>query len=219
MLVVLKFLSWAIYLGSGTSGGTMAPLFTIGGGIGALLGAGAAATMPSLGIDPRVAGLVGMAAMFAGASHALLASVVMAFETTRQPLGLLPLLAGCSAAYLVSLLVHRNSIMTEKLARRGTRVQAEYAVDHLAHVTVRDAATENVVSIRATATLAEVRGWIASGAGGTTHQGFPVLDDEGLLIGVVTRRDLHSAEDHRRNGEVDDQPRGQILAGTALLLR
>ena len=61
-----------------------------------------------------------MAAMFAGASRALLASVVFAFETTRQPMGLLPLLGGCSAAYLVSLLLMRNSIMTEKIARRGT---------------------------------------------------------------------------------------------------
>ena len=61
-----------------------------------------------------------MAAIFAGASHALLASVVFAFETTRQPLGLLPLLGGCTAAYLVSLLLMRHSIMTEKLARRGS---------------------------------------------------------------------------------------------------
>ncbi|MDB4883077.1 MAG: Cl-channel voltage-gated family protein, partial [Gemmatimonadetes bacterium] len=94
-LVLLKFVSWSVYLGSGTSGGTLAPLFTIGGGLGAWIGAHAARVAPSLGVDARVAGLVGMAAMFAGASHALLTAVVFAFETTRQPLGLLPLLAGC----------------------------------------------------------------------------------------------------------------------------
>src|SRR5690606_19186993 len=80
LFVVLKFISWSIYLGSGTSGGTLAPLFIIGGGLGAALGSAADALWPGLGMDASVAGLVGMAAIFAGASHALLASVVFAFE-------------------------------------------------------------------------------------------------------------------------------------------
>src|SRR5262249_57203051 len=96
VLVVLKLLCWAISLGSGPSGGTLAPLFTIGGGLGAWIGAIVGASAPGLGVDANVAGLVGMAAMFAGASHAVLASVVFAFETTRQPVGLLPLLVGCT---------------------------------------------------------------------------------------------------------------------------
>ena len=75
--------------------------------------------------------LVGMAAIFAGASRALLASVVFAFETTLQPLGLLPLLGGCTAAYLVSCLLMQHTIMTEKIARRGVRVPAEYSADFL----------------------------------------------------------------------------------------
>ena len=190
VLVVLKFISWAVYLGSGTSGGTLAPLFTIGGGLGAWLGAHIARWAPGLGLDPRIAGLVGMAAIFAGASHALLTSVVFAFETTRQPLGLLPLLAGCSAAYLVSMRLARHSIMTEKLARRGAPIRSEYAIDHLSHVRVSDVASEDVITLRAGDTLDAVRGWLASGAGGYTHQGFPVLDTDGLLVGVVTRRDL-----------------------------
>ena len=190
VLAILKLVSWAIALGSGTSGGTLAPLFTIGGGLGAWLGTQAAAAAPGLGIDPRVAGLVGMAAMFAGASHALLASVVFAFETTRQPMGLLPLLAGCAASYLVSLLLNRNSIMTEKLARRGAPVATEYATDHLATVLVRDAAVRHVVTLRGEDSLDTVRQWLASGAPGSSHQGFPVLDAEGLLVGVLTRRDL-----------------------------
>ena len=82
-----KLLSWALSLGSGTSGGTLAPLFTIGGALGTVLGAAAIAVLPSAGVDIRMAALVGMAAMFAGASRALLASVVFAFETTRQPIG------------------------------------------------------------------------------------------------------------------------------------
>jgi len=193
VLVVLKFLSWAIYLGSGTSGGTLAPLFTIGGGLGAALGSLGVAFVPSLGVDAHIAALVGMAAIFAGASHALLASVVFAFETTRQPLGLLPLLAGCSAAYLVSLLMMRSSIMTEKLARRGARVRTEYAADYLSQVLVRDGLSREVVSLRGGDRLAEVRRWLASGGRGASHQGFPVIDEKGELCGVLTRRDLLDA--------------------------
>src|SRR5512132_3231869 len=108
VLVLFKLVSWSIALGSGTSGGTLAPLFTIGGGFGALAGEMLQRWVPSLGVDPRIAGLVGMAAMFAGASRALLTSIVFAFETTLQPLGLLPLLGGCTAAYLVSLFRMRH---------------------------------------------------------------------------------------------------------------
>ena len=193
MLVAFKLASWALALGSGTSGGTLAPLFTIGGGLGALAGGLAQRLAPVLALDVRVAGLVGMAAMFAGASRALLASIVFAFETTRQPMGLLPLLAGCSAAYLVSMLRMRHTIMTEKLARRGTPVGTDYSADHLAHQLVRDHAAAPVITLRADETLGTVRGWLAAGAGGATHQGFPVVDGGGHLVGVVTRRDLSDA--------------------------
>src|SRR6185369_5095973 len=121
ILAAAKLASWLVSLGSGTSGGTLAPLLTIGGMLGALVSGAAAAIAPNAGIDPRIGALVGMAAMFAGASRALLASVVFAFETTQQPMGLLPLLGGCAAAYFVSCLGMRSSIMTEKLVRRGLR--------------------------------------------------------------------------------------------------
>jgi len=190
LFVLLKFTSWSIYLGSGTSGGTLAPLFIIGGGVGAAIGGAAEVWLPGLGLHVSVAALVGMAAIFAGASHALLASVVFAFETTRQPLGLLPLLAGCSASYLISLLLMRHSIMTEKLARRGTPIRTEYTVDYLSHVAVGDAASRAVITLRADQTVAEVRTWLGEGAGSATHHGFPVVDAQQQLIGVVTRRDI-----------------------------
>lgn len=190
MLVLLKFISWSVYLGSGTSGGTLAPLFIIGGGLGALLGAVAVDWLPALGVSVPIAGLVGMASIFAGASHALLTSVVFAFETTRQPLGLLPLLAGCSAAYLISLLMMRNSIMTEPLARRGTAVRTEYAVDYFTQVRVASVATREVVSLDTDDTIESVRAWLAARETGTTHNGFPVLDAASKVMGVVTRRDL-----------------------------
>jgi H+/Cl- antiporter ClcA len=189
-LCAFKFVSWAVSLGSGTSGGTLAPLFTIGGGAGAVTGELLAHAFPQLGLDPRIAALVGMASIFAGASRAMLASVVFAFETTLQPLGLLPLLGGCTAASLVSSLLMRNTIMTEKLARRGVRVPAEYAADYLDGIAVEDACSKDVVTLRSTQTLDEVRQWIATRAAGTAHQGFPVIDPAGRLTGVVTRRDL-----------------------------
>src|SRR4029079_3641955 len=86
-------------------------------------------------------------AMFAGASRALLASIVFAFETTLQPLGLLPLLGGCTAAYLVSCVLMRHTIMTEKIARRGVRVPSEYAADFLDQVWVGTVATKAVTAI------------------------------------------------------------------------
>ena len=190
LLCTFKFLSWAISLSSGTSGGTLAPLFIIGGALGAALGGGATALFPGAGLDVRIAGLVGMAAMFAGASRALLASIVFAFETTLQPFAMLPITAGCTAAYLVSSLLMKDTIMTEKIARRGISVPVDYAADFLAQILVREVASYQVTSLRAEQTLGEVRAWIAEGGPGSTHHGFPVVDTEVGLVGSVTRRDL-----------------------------
>lgn len=194
VLALLKLVSWAVYLGSGTSGGTLAPLFTIGSGLGAWLGAVAARHVPAIGVHPGVAGLVGMAALFAGASHALLASVVFAFETTRQPFGLLPLLGGCTAAYFVSRLLNRHSIMTEKLARRGLRVHTEYSVDYLSRVSVGAVGLRDVVTLRDDLTVEGARAWLASTGPGATHQGFPIVDAGAQLVGVLTRRDIQSPD-------------------------
>lgn len=123
---LLKFVSWSIALGSGTSGGTLAPIFTIGGGLGVATGEVLQMIVPSAGVDLRMAALIGMAASFAGASRALFASVVFALEVTGQFNCLLPLLAGCTSAFLVSALTMTNTIMTEKLVRRGHHVPSEY---------------------------------------------------------------------------------------------
>lgn len=189
-LCSMKFISWSVSLGSGTSGGTLAPLFTIGGGLGAAMGLALSQIAPGLGVDPRIAGLVGMAAIFSGASRAMLASAVFAFETTLQPFGMLPLLGGCAAAYLVSSILMRNSIMTEKIARRGVRTPEEYFADSLDQVLVREAASSNVVTFQRDDTIGQVRDWLVKNETQTSHQGFPVLDPNGTLVGLVTRRDL-----------------------------
>lgn len=194
LLCAMKFLSWSIALGSGTSGGTLAPLFTIGGGMGALVGGAAVTFLPSAGIDLRIAGLVGMAALFAGASRAMLASALFAFETTLQPMALLPLLGGCAAAYLTSSLAMRNTIMTEKIARRGVQTPTEYSTDPLDHVLVRDIASSPVITLKKAQSIRDVQEWIASGAQGSSHQGFPVVDEFDRLVGVLTRRDFLSID-------------------------
>lgn len=189
-LGIFKLISWSISLGSGTSGGTLAPLFTIGGALGGVFGVLISRFFPVLGIDPRIAGLVGMAAIFAGASRAFLASVIFAFEITRQPVGLLPLLGGCAAAYFISCFLTRNSLMTEKIARRGVRVPAEYSADFLDQIKVENIASRHLVVIKAADTVGEVRRWVTSGMNGSTHQGFPVVDIKNVLVGVVTLRDI-----------------------------
>lgn len=192
-LVLMKFISWAVSLGSGTSGGTLAPMFTFGAGLGFVFGNVAAVMFPGAGIDARVAALVGMASLFAGASRALLASAVFAFETTLQPLGLLPLLGGCGLSYLISAFFSPNSLMTEKIARRGITAPVEYLADYLDQVHVGRIATQQVVTLAADRTLADIKRWLDSDPDGSRHQGYPVVDERGILLGVVTRRNLLSA--------------------------
>jgi predicted transcriptional regulator len=88
----------------------------------------------------------------------------------------------------------RHSIVTEKIARRGVRVVGEYVADYLDQVLVHDYSARKVMTLRATDTLDVVRGWIARGEDGSSQQGFPVVDEEGRIVGVVTRRDLLGAQ-------------------------
>ena len=199
---VAKWVSWSIALGSGTSGGTLAPLFIIGGSLGAGLAMLLSGLFPEWGINPAVAGLVGMAAMFAGASRALLTAVVFAVEVTHQPNALLPLMAGCGTAYLCSSLLMNTTIMTEKISRRGVTVPDEYAADPLSQIRVDSVFSTGVVTLNAQQPLTEVQQWLQDGAATTHHQGFPVVDSQGGLRGVVTRRDLsliHISEPTRRS--------------------
>lgn len=216
LLGTLKFISWSLALGSGTSGGTLAPLFTVGGAIGATVGIVLAALFPQVGVDPRLAGLVGMAALFTGASHSMLAWVVFAFETTRQPVGLLPLLGGCAAAYLISMLNMRYSIMTEKIVRRGIPVARGYEVDYLRQQSVKEWASAPVVTLPSDEMLHEVRSRLDD-TPALTHQGFPVVTPQGQLVGVITRRDVFGGDPDARVGDV--VTRAPVVAYTHWSLR
>ena len=190
VLCAAKFVSWAISLGSGTSGGTLAPLMTVGGCLGAVLAMSFGAMFPDAAVDIRLAALVGMAALFAGAARAPLASAMFAFEATREAGTVLPLFIGCIVSYFVSCLVMRNSLMTEKIARRGVATPTEYVPDTLDQVLVRDVATKELVVLHGDDTVEKVRRWLVSGSTDSRHQGFPVVDDRGTVLGVVTRKDL-----------------------------
>ncbi len=193
VLCTAKLVSWLFSLGSGTSGGTLAPLFTIGGGAGAAAAQLLHLLMPEAGIDVRFGALVGMAALFAGASRAPLASVVFAFETTRQAVSLLPLLGGCCAAYLVACVLAKHSIMTEKIARRGRPVPMDYSADFLSQVLVREIGIKPVVALDENQRVLDAQTWL--NGEGLQHHGFPVLRGD-TLVGVVTRRELQTAVDN-----------------------
>ena len=120
--------------------------------------------------------------------------MIFAFETTMQPCGLLPLLAGCSTAYLISSFMMRNTIMTEKIARKGVNVPSEYEVDFLSKVSVKDSETTKVYSINAEDEIGKVREWLTSGMEGSLHHGYPVVDKNDRLAGIVSRRELENPE-------------------------
>lgn len=199
-LCIWKFLSWAIALGSGTSGGTLAPLLTIGSSIGCLLGIFIQNYFPEVGISIPLAALVGMAALFAGASRAILTSIVFAMETTMQESTLLPLIAGCSTAYLISFIMMRTTIMTEKIKRRGIQMPENYRPDVLELKIVADISRdidEGITITSSTEKVSELLARIASSDLDDHDQRFvPVVNGE-FAIGMVDKKKLY----HVRNTE------------------
>lgn len=125
-LFMLKFISWAISLGSGTSGGTLAPLLTFGSTFGIVLSFIVIHFFPDIGITAQVTALVCMSSMFSGATRAILTSTIFALEVTGAHFGVAPLLLGNSAAFLISFFFLKETIMTEKRARRGIHVPKDY---------------------------------------------------------------------------------------------
>jgi len=188
-LSLLKFLSWSISLGSGTSGGTLAPLLTIGAATGSLLGVAALHLFPACDVNVMTCALIGMAAMFAGASRALLTSVVFALECTQQPHGLLPVMGACTASYFVSFFLMKGSIMTEKIERRGVSTPNSYEPDVLMHLSVKEVFSEEANLLGVENTVKDAREWIKET---NTEEGqataFVLADNEGMLAGIIQRK-------------------------------
>ena len=184
-LLIGKSLVWSIALGSGTSGGVLAPLLMMGGA----LGAGLAPFIP-LG-DTGEWALIGMAAMMGGTMRSPLTAMVFTLELT-QDLNLLPgLLVGCIAAHGVTVLLLRRSILTEKVARRGYHVMREYNVDPLTMVRVGEVMDRNVSPVPAAMPLMELSERIAAHDPRIArHEGMLIVDEKSELAGIITRGDV-----------------------------
>jgi H+/Cl- antiporter ClcA len=183
-LCLMKFISWAIALGSGTSGGTLAPLLTIGGATGALLGVACISLFPHSGVTLTLAALVGMSAMFAGSSRALLTSIIFAIETTGQSNALLPLLAACLASYVVSFFLLKNTIMTEKIARRGVKAPNAFEPDILDKITIGQVMNMRGTIISSDTTVEEATKWLQDKPL-EQHQFYIVTSSKGEFEGVL----------------------------------
>ncbi|CAL1519790.1 chloride channel protein [Chitinophaga sp. MM2321] len=191
-LCVLKYLSWVISLGSGTSGGTLAPLFTIGGAFGALMGVYVLKIFPGSDINIATAALIGMAAMFAGSSRALLTAIVFAMETTGQPHGLLPLIGACTTAYFVSFFLMKGTIMTERIRRRGIIAPDEYTPDVMQQISVSTVAVQPMLLLLDSMTLGQVNMLLDNYA--YYHRQMVVTDAAGHFKGYLSRDKLSGVE-------------------------
>jgi CIC family chloride channel protein len=197
VLSVFKFLSWSISLGSGTSGGTLAPLLTIGGACGALMGSALLYYFPNSGITIHMAALVGMSAMFAGASRALLTSIIFAMESTGQSTAILPLLGACIASYIISYFLLENTIMTEKIARRGVATPSSFEPDILIKYPVSEFMQTGIQMLSGDNTIADVQDWMQKEQldeekpAPLAH--FIVVDNSGKYLGLVPLQEIYNS--------------------------
>ncbi|MDB5802980.1 MAG: chloride channel protein [Betaproteobacteria bacterium] len=180
-LLLCKAAMWVIALGSGTSGGVLAPLLMMGAGLGAVLG-------PWLpGGTPALWPLVFMAATLGGMMRSPIMAVIFAFELTQDANALLPLLTASAVAYGFTVLLMPRSILTEKIARRGYHIYREYGIDPLERHNVAELMTREVKTLDSRGTIAEA---LAEHFGpAQSHRAFPVLRD-GAFVGMIDRETL-----------------------------
>ena len=192
-----KFVSWAIALGSGTSGGTLAPLLTIGSAIGCLLGMAGQKYFPEANIMLPLAAVVGMAALFAGAARALLTSIVFAMETTMQESTLLPLMAGCVTSYMVSFIMMKTTIMTEKIHRRGIKLPDSYHPDILETQSIHDVLSiaKHIPTISQSWTVKTLKEWLKGDGITYPYNSLLILsDDKKQILGVIDKGSLFKTD-------------------------
>ncbi len=196
-LCIGKLIIWWIALASGTSGGTLAPILIISSTFGAFTGELLVRAFPGIGISPSAFALVAMAATFGAAARAPFAAIVFVFELTRDYNAMLPLMLAAVLADLVGRTLLEDSIMTEKLSRRGVAVPAGFHVDPLRTATVEEVMSRDVVTLLCDASPSD----IADVFRGHRHSTYPVIDRDGRLVGIVDssdlleRSDAHSAID------------------------
>ncbi len=183
-LIVVKCWIWSTALGSGTSGGVLAPLLIMGGALGALM----APYLP--GGDTSLWVLVSMAAVMGGTMRSPLTGTIFALELTHDVNALPALLIASVVAHGFTVLVMKRSILTEKVARRGYHVSREYSVDPLELLSVSEVMTKEAVTVPASLPVRELLRHYFLGGDKRPHQAYPVVDAEGHIIGVVTRANL-----------------------------
>ena len=198
-LVAVKAIIWSIALGSGTSGGVLAPLLIMGGALGALFGS----IVPDGGI--ALWALVGMAAMMGGTMRSPLTAIVFAIELTGNFGALLPLAAGCIIAHTTTVLLLRRSILTEKVARRGHHVMREYIVDPFETMRVAEIMAQPVDTLPGSMSVKEAVSFFTAPDAPARHKSYPVVDGAGRLYGMVARADV-------LRWTRDGWPTGQSLA-------
>lgn len=181
-----KLVAWWLALGSGTSGGTLAPVLLVSGAFGAVIGELTLAMFPGSELSTGAFALVAMAATFGAATRATLTSIVFVFELTRDFDAILPLILASVLADLIGAWLLPNTLMTEKLHRRGYRVQTDLQADVMANTSVADVMSTEVVTLFADATPADAAAFVET----TGHTVFPVTDAVGGLSGIIARSDL-----------------------------
>ncbi len=189
-LAVGKLVVWWLALASGTSGGTLAPILLISASTGGLIGELAARALPGAGISPGAWALVAMAATFGAATRAPFAALVFVFELTRDYNAVLPLMLATVLADLLARSLLADSIMTEKLTRRGLRVPSAYHPDVLAVTSVAEVMTTEVVTMPAGSSAGEALALFRAGG----HSAYPLVDGDGRCVGIVSRGDLLAAD-------------------------
>ncbi|MDG4879958.1 chloride channel protein [Mesorhizobium sp. WSM4884] len=207
MLLVVKAIIWSVALGSGTSGGVLAPLLIMGGAMGAAL----AGILPEA--TPGFWPLLAMAATMGGTMRAPLTATFFAVELTGNTHVLVPLIAACGTAHAVTVLLMKRSILTEKVARRGHHLVREYRVDPFALTRVREVMTTKVESVPAAMTLHGAAAFLT--APDTRHPSFPVIDEEGHVLGLI---DPPAILRWRRAGMHRKATLGELLAGGKVTL-
>jgi CBS domain-containing protein len=197
--LIVKLVIWSIALGSGTSGGILAPILLMGGALGGLM---APAFHSS---DPGVWAVLGMAAVLAGVTRSPLTAIVFSLELTHDVELLLPLLVVSTLAHLISVLLLPRSILTEKVARRGFHVLREYAVEPLEALFVRDVMSTEVLTVESGRQLASVYDALRHRNGDRRQRLLPVVSEGDRLVGVVSRSDvMERAARQSLDGTVDD---------------
>jgi CBS domain-containing protein len=209
-VLLVKSLMWGISLGSGTSGGVLAPLLMMGGALGAL----EALFLPHQG--PGFWPLIAMGAILGGTMRSPLTGVIFSFELTNDYHAILPLLIACMAAHAFTVLTLKRSILTEKIARRGHHVSREYVVDPLEALAVEDVMRTNVTALPAESTISELDHALHHNKGSRGQRLYPVVDRGNRLLGVVTRTDLKKFVLEREGWDCDMCLK-EIVAGEPLV--